>query len=191
VLRSAGLVDDRAEGTRYFIDPRGLGPPERMARPVLGSVARKGKGREMNRTITVAAVRRSPMESPMPKMVFVNLPVADVEKSVAFYEAIGFIKDERFSQPGSAGAMVWSDTIVFMILSQAHFADFASKRIVDAKRGRGPPLPVARQPPGRRCDRRESRARRRQGRPWAQAGSRLHVRPQLRGNGAWTITEFP
>jgi uncharacterized protein len=68
----------------------------------------------------------------MPKMIFVNLPVADVEKSVAFYEAIGFIKDERFSQPGSAGAMVWSDTIVFMILSHAHFADFTSKRIVDA-----------------------------------------------------------
>jgi predicted lactoylglutathione lyase len=69
----------------------------------------------------------------MPKMIFVNLPVADVEKSGAFYEAIGFIKDERFSQPGSAGAMVWSDTIVFMILSHAHFADFTSKRIVDAK----------------------------------------------------------
>jgi uncharacterized protein len=69
----------------------------------------------------------------MPKMIFVNLPVADVEKSVAFYEAIGFIKDERFSQPGSAGAMMWSDTIVFMILCHAHFADFTSKRIVDAK----------------------------------------------------------
>ena len=69
----------------------------------------------------------------MPKMIFVNLPVVDVEKSVAFYEAIGFIMDERFSQPGSAGAMVWSDTIVFMIMSHAHFADFTSKRIVDAK----------------------------------------------------------
>jgi uncharacterized protein len=66
-------------------------------------------------------------------MIFVNLPVADVEKSVAFYEAIGFTKDERFSQPGSAGAMVWSDTIVFMILKHARFADFTSKRIVDAK----------------------------------------------------------
>src|ERR1700730_4301165 len=73
------------------------------------------------------------MESPMPKMIFVNLPVADVEKSVAFYEAIGLIKDGLFSQPGSADTMVWSDTIVFMILSHAHFADFTSKRIVDAK----------------------------------------------------------
>jgi predicted lactoylglutathione lyase len=46
----------------------------------------------------------------MPKMIFVNLPV---EKSVAFYEAIGFTKDARFSRPGSAAAMVWSDAIVF------------------------------------------------------------------------------
>jgi uncharacterized protein len=69
----------------------------------------------------------------MPKMIFVNLPVADVEKSVASYEAIGFTKDERFSQPGRAGAMVWSDTIFFMILSHAHFANFTSKRIIDAK----------------------------------------------------------
>ena len=69
----------------------------------------------------------------MPKMIFVNLPVADVEKSAAFYEAIGFTKDARFSRHGAAAAMVWSDTIVFMILSHAHFADFTAKRIVDAK----------------------------------------------------------
>lgn len=68
----------------------------------------------------------------MPRMIFVNLPVADVEKSAAFYEAIGFTKDPRFSRPGSAAAMVWSDAIVFMILSHAHFAEFSSKRIVDA-----------------------------------------------------------
>jgi uncharacterized protein len=34
----------------------------------------------------------------MPKMIFVNLPVADVEKSAAFYEANGFTKDARFSR---------------------------------------------------------------------------------------------
>jgi predicted lactoylglutathione lyase len=69
----------------------------------------------------------------MPKMIFVNLPVADVEKSATFYEAIGFTKDPRFSRPGSTAAMVWSDAIVFMILSHAHFAEFSSKPIVDAK----------------------------------------------------------
>jgi uncharacterized protein len=69
----------------------------------------------------------------MPKMIFIKLPVADVEKSATFYEAIGFTKDALFSRSGSAAAMVWSDTIVFMILSRGHFAEFTLKRIVDAK----------------------------------------------------------
>jgi hypothetical protein len=75
-----------------------------------------------------AKLRHHHTESIMPKMIFVNLPVADVEKSAAFYEAIGFTKDARFSRPSSAAAMVWSDTIFFMILSRGHFADFTSKR---------------------------------------------------------------
>jgi uncharacterized protein len=69
----------------------------------------------------------------MPKMIFVNLPVADVEKSAVFYETVGFTKDQRFSQRGSAAAMTWSDTIVFMILSRERFAEFTSKSIVDAR----------------------------------------------------------
>ena len=69
----------------------------------------------------------------MPKMIFVNLPVADVEKSAAFYEAVGFTRDQRFSRPGSAAAMTWSDTIAFMLLSREHFANFTSKTIIDAR----------------------------------------------------------
>lgn len=68
----------------------------------------------------------------MPKMIFVNLPVADVEKSAAFYEAVGFTKDERFCEAGKAAAMVWSETIVVMLLSRERFADFTSKTIIDA-----------------------------------------------------------
>jgi uncharacterized protein len=67
------------------------------------------------------------------KMIFVNLPVTDVEASVAFYQAIGFAKDARFSQLGTSAAMVWSEAIVFMLLSHARFADFSQKRIIDAK----------------------------------------------------------
>lgn len=42
----------------------------------------------------------------MARMIFVNLPVVDVEKSAAFYEAVGFKKDPRFSRAGGAAAMV-------------------------------------------------------------------------------------
>ena len=69
----------------------------------------------------------------MPRMIFVNLPVADVEASVAFYEAIGATKDARFSQPGQAAAMIWSDTITFMLLDPEFFATFTDKRIIDSR----------------------------------------------------------
>jgi hypothetical protein len=68
----------------------------------------------------------------MTRMIFVNLPVRDVEKSAVFYEAVGFKRDPRFSQAGTAAAMVWSEAIVFMLLSHSHFARFSAKRIVDA-----------------------------------------------------------
>ncbi|NIJ22309.1 hypothetical protein FHS95_004024 [Sphingomonas naasensis] len=67
----------------------------------------------------------------MTQMIFVNLPVADVAKSTAFYEAIGCTKDLRFSNE-NASAMQLSDTIVFMILSQDFFRTFTSKPIADA-----------------------------------------------------------
>ncbi len=68
----------------------------------------------------------------MAKMIFVNLPVKDVEASIAFYQAIGATKDERFSQPGKAASMQFSDTIVFMLLSHDFFAGFSPKPIADA-----------------------------------------------------------
>ena len=69
----------------------------------------------------------------MPKMIFVNLPVADVEKSAAFYEAVGATKDARFCQAGSAAMLAFSDTINLMVLSHARFGDFTSKTIIDSR----------------------------------------------------------
>jgi uncharacterized protein len=69
----------------------------------------------------------------VPKMIFVNLPVADVERSAGFYAALGATRDTRFSQPGTAAAMVFSDAIVVMLLSHAHFAGFSPRPIADAR----------------------------------------------------------
>jgi predicted lactoylglutathione lyase len=67
----------------------------------------------------------------MPQMIFVNLPVKDVAKSTAFYEAIGCTKDLRFSNE-VASAMQLSDEIVFMILGHDFFKTFTPKPIADA-----------------------------------------------------------
>ena len=67
----------------------------------------------------------------MSKMIFVNLPVRDLDRSVAFYEAIGCTKDARFSND-QAAMMVWSDTISFMLLTHPFYQGFTSKPIADA-----------------------------------------------------------
>lgn len=67
----------------------------------------------------------------MTKMIFVNLPVADVAASTAFYEAIGMIKNLQFSN-ASASAMDWSDTIHVMLLSHDFYGTFTPKPIADA-----------------------------------------------------------
>ena len=74
----------------------------------------------------------------MTKMIFVNLPVADVAKSTAFYEAIGFVKDETICKGPEAAMVRWSDEINFMLLSHDHFKQFAPSRWPTAARpGRG------------------------------------------------------
>lgn len=69
----------------------------------------------------------------MAKMIFVNLPVTDVAKSTAFYEAIGFEKNAQFSNE-QASSMVWSDTIYLMLLAKPFYATFTAKEIADTRR---------------------------------------------------------
>ena len=46
----------------------------------------------------------------MVKMVFVNLPVTDMQRSIKFYEALGFEQNKKFSDENGVG-MMWSDAI--------------------------------------------------------------------------------
>ncbi len=68
----------------------------------------------------------------MAKMIFVNLPVADLPRATAFYEAIGAVKNEQFCDD-TASCMVFSDTIHAMLLTHDKFRQFTSKKIADAK----------------------------------------------------------
>ena len=67
----------------------------------------------------------------MSRMIFVNLPVKDLERSRAFYEAIGFRNEPKFSDEAAA-MMVLSDTISVMLLTHPFYATFTRKPIADA-----------------------------------------------------------
>jgi predicted lactoylglutathione lyase len=66
-----------------------------------------------------------------PRMIFVNLPVKDLQPSKAFYEAIGFRNEPKFSNDAAA-MMVLSDTISVMLLTHPFYATFTRKPIADA-----------------------------------------------------------
>lgn len=67
----------------------------------------------------------------MPQMIFVNLPVADLERSKAFFAGLGFGFSRRLGDTTTA-CMVVSDTIFVMLLTHARYRRFAGKEIADA-----------------------------------------------------------
>lgn len=68
---------------------------------------------------------------PQPPMIFVNLPVTDLPRSVAFYTAIGFRLNPQFTDDTAAG-MVLSDAIHVMLLTHDKFRSLHPKPICDA-----------------------------------------------------------
>lgn len=64
----------------------------------------------------------------MSKMIFVNLPVTDLARSIAFYAALGFNRNPQFSDDEGA-CMVWSDAIYVMLLTPAKWGSFTTRPI--------------------------------------------------------------
>ena len=64
----------------------------------------------------------------MPRMIFVNLPVADLDASMAFYRALGFENNPHFTDD-TAACMVWSDTISVMLLTHEKWQTFTQRPI--------------------------------------------------------------
>jgi predicted lactoylglutathione lyase len=67
----------------------------------------------------------------MSKMIFINLPITDLDRSIAFYEAVGARKEPKFSNDAAA-MMVFSETISVMLLTAPFYSTFTSKPIADA-----------------------------------------------------------
>ena len=61
----------------------------------------------------------------MNRMIFINLPVADLAATKAFYTGLGFSLNPQFSDEQTA-CVVISDTIVVMALQRERFADFVT-----------------------------------------------------------------
>ncbi len=67
----------------------------------------------------------------MSRLLFLNLPVADLTASREFFDRLGFEFNEKFCDEGAA-CMVVSEQAFVMLLQRERFAEFITKPIADA-----------------------------------------------------------
>lgn len=83
----------------------------------------------------------------MATKIFVNLPVKDLDKSMAFYKKLGYTFNAQFTD-ATAACMVISEDIYTMLLTHAKFKEFTPKEIADSTKSTEVLVALS-------CDRRE------------------------------------
>ena len=68
----------------------------------------------------------------MAKQIFVNLPVADLERAIAFFSALGFTFNAQWTD-SSATCMIVGEYIFVMLLNRERFQTFTPKPVADAR----------------------------------------------------------
>ena len=69
----------------------------------------------------------------MATKIFVNLPVKDLSKSIAFFTHLGFSFNPQFTDE-KATCMIINDDAYVMLLVESFFKTFTKKEITDAKK---------------------------------------------------------
>ncbi|MCK6546979.1 VOC family protein [Myxococcota bacterium] len=69
----------------------------------------------------------------MGRMIFVNLPVRDLERSKAFFSKLGFEFNPKFTDEKAACMIIEKDASYAMLLVEPFFQGFMNKKICDTK----------------------------------------------------------
>ena len=107
----------------------------------------------------------------MAQMIFVNLPVKDLEKSKAFFVHLGYSINPQFTDENAA-CVVISEHIYAMLLTHPRFKDFTPLEVSDATRSTEVLLCLSCESRGR-VDELVARA--------VAAGGAAHMQPQDHG----------
>lgn len=67
------------------------------------------------------------------KQIFVNLPVKDLDKSKAFFNALGYSFNPQFTDANAACMVVQEGSIHAMLLVESFFKTFTDKAITDTR----------------------------------------------------------
>ena len=68
----------------------------------------------------------------MSRLIFINLPVKDLRRSIDFFKALGFAHNPQFTDDTGA-CIVISDVIHVMVLTEEKFRTFTLNPISDAR----------------------------------------------------------
>jgi predicted lactoylglutathione lyase len=69
----------------------------------------------------------------MIKQLYINIPVADLPRSIAFFEALGFSQNPQFCD-GTAGCIVLNETTYVMLATHDKFREFTPKAVCDTSK---------------------------------------------------------
>ena len=69
------------------------------------------------------------------RMIFVNLPVKDLDVAKRFYAGLGFALNPQFTNDDAASFVI-EENIVAMLLTEARFKDFITGDISDTSKGK-------------------------------------------------------
>ena len=78
-------------------------------------------------------IRNAGTKPTTPRKLFVNVPVRDLQRSIDFFEALGFTFNAQFTD-ATATAMLVGEDAYFMLLTHEKFANFTKQPIGDPRR---------------------------------------------------------
>jgi predicted lactoylglutathione lyase len=90
----------------------------------------------MPETAAIPRITRAGTSPATPHKLFVNVPVADLQRSIDFFEALGFGFNTQFTD-ATATCMLVGEDAYFMLLVRDKFASFTNRPIADPRAATG------------------------------------------------------
>jgi predicted lactoylglutathione lyase len=78
-------------------------------------------------------IKNAATRPPAPHKLFVNIPVSDLQRSIQFFEALGFSFNPQFTD-ATATCMLVGEDAYFMLLTKERFADFSKRPMGDPRK---------------------------------------------------------
>ena len=86
----------------------------------------------MTTTQTAPTIRNTGTTPTTPRKLFVNIPVSDLQRSIEFFETLGFSFNPQFTD-ATATCMLVGEDAYFMLLTKDKFAEFSKRAMGDTR----------------------------------------------------------